>query len=120
MPENEPHPGTGEETVPGFETFGTVEPDDRALKEQTAYARGDEQRHEEKKQTAHSISIFVLRLFALTLSLVFLIRIHHLVAPRQWRWLDDEQLQTIDYLLFSGVIGGVIGGHLNKIFGFED
>ena len=116
----EPVEAVIEESVPGFDQFGTVEPDAQALQERKAYAKGDEQRHEEKKQTAHHISIWVLRLFALVLCVVFLIRIYHLVTPHSWCWLDANQLQTIDYLLFSGLIGGVIGGHLKPIFGFDE
>jgi len=63
-----------EESVPGFDEFGAVEPDAQAELEREDYAKGDERRHEEKKQVAHWISIWVLRLFACVLCIVFLIR----------------------------------------------
>jgi hypothetical protein len=117
MSESVPPDDSGnEQNVPGFDKFGAVEPDAKSLKERIAYEKGSEQRREERKQAAHWISIFVLRLFAITLCIVFLVRIYHLLTPHSWCWLDDDQLQTIDYLLFSGVIGG----NLKQIFGAED
>jgi hypothetical protein len=121
MPDSaEPVVRGDEESVPGFDQFGAVEPDAQALKERKAYARGDLQRHEEKKQAVHSVSILFLQLFALALCIVFLIRIYHLITPLSWRWLDRDDIQTLDYLLFSGVIGGIIGGHLKQIFGLPE
>jgi hypothetical protein len=38
----------GDESVPGFEEFGAVEPDARAELERKDYAKGDERRHEKK------------------------------------------------------------------------
>jgi hypothetical protein len=121
MPPNPPPlEPEGEESVPGFEKFGDVEPDAQAIEERGVYEKGDEQRHEEKKQAAHNITIRVFQLFAIVLCIVFVIRIYHLVIPHCWEWLDSGQLQTIDYLIFSGVIGGVIGGHLKQIFGLDE
>ena len=106
--------------LPGFEEFGRVEPDEDARKEGRAYAKGDELREEENKQTTHNIRIWVLRGFAISFSVVFVIRVYHLITPHSWDWLDAQQLQAIDYIVFSGLLGSIIGSRLKQIFGHDE
>ena len=47
--------------------------------------------------------------------LVFIIRIIHLVLPPYILWLDADQIQVIDKMLFSGVIGGLITKYFEKL-----
>ncbi len=84
--------------------------DRQAKKEEKAFFRG-----EKIKEEFHFFTIWTLRLaFTLAIFLI-IIRMFHFMVPTCWRWLEVEDLQMIDKFLFSGVLGAMIGRHLNKI-----
>jgi hypothetical protein len=69
----------------------------------------------ELKRTFHGLFILGLRILGLVAILIVLIRAYHLVAPTSWCWMDVEQVQSLDKILFSGSVGGVLGRYLNQI-----
>ena len=41
---------------------------------------------------------------------------YHLITPMRWHFLIQEQLDTIQTILFGGGIGAFISNYLRKIF----
>jgi len=77
---------------------------------------GDNQRQESLKQTLHQVIIWGVRIAGILMIVLFVIRIYHLAAPAYppWIWLDAEQLQKIDSLLFSSFLGAFISRYLHQ------
>ena len=77
--------------------------------------------YEDKKRTEivkihfHKIFKIFIWIIFITFMLVFIIRIIHLVLPPYILWLDADQIQVIDKMLFSGVIGGLITKYFEKL-----
>ena len=61
--------------------------------------------------------LFVTGLYiAWTVALVVLvIRAYDLIAPQTWIWMDEKQIQSLDKILFSGAIGGIMGKYINQV-----
>jgi hypothetical protein len=38
-----------------------------------------------------------------------------LVAPHSWCWMNDVQVQSLDKILFSGSVGGILGRYINQV-----
>ena len=74
-------------------------------------------REETLKVVLHWITMIALVIVFIVLVIVFLIRIGHFILPTDYKWLSDEQLQTIDKFLFSGALGGIVSKHAGKLFG---
>ena len=90
--------------------------DKRAKLEEDKYFN-QSRRDEATKKHVHIAIIAMLWVTFSAFSIVFLIRIIHLIIPLNYHWLDANQLQGIDKLIFSGAIGGFIGRNLNSMFG---
>ncbi len=73
----------------------------------------DEKRHEEAKGAWHKIVIYGLRLVAVCLAFMFVVRVWHLITP--WVWLSEDQLTKLNDLLFGGFIGTIIGKQIDTI-----
>jgi len=58
------------------------------------------------------ISIYLMFLIA---TIAIIIRAFHLFAPSTWTWLNENELNTFDKLIFSGVIGGVLTKYSSKV-----
>lgn len=63
----------------------------------------------------HGLAIWGLRFGALLLIALFGVRVWHLIAPLEWRWLWGTELESIDKMLFSSALGGLIVGYLRGI-----
>lgn len=59
------------------------------------------------------VSMWLLGIMGLTL---LTIRIYHFLTPVDWQWLDINQMQTLDKMLFSGTIGSILGKYSGSIF----
>jgi len=60
-----------------------------------------------------TLSIYVLWLFVVS---IFIVRILHLLFPTNLHWLSETQIQSLDKLLFSSSIGGILGKFGGTIF----
>jgi hypothetical protein len=89
-------------------------PDANSEKEQKLFASPDETRREALKQSIHWGIIIAVRVAAVCVILLFVVRIWHLGSPDKGRWLSAEELQQIDHLLFSGALGGFLVRYLGE------
>lgn len=74
-------------------------------------------RDETTRDNIHGIFIWGLRIAALGLGIVFLVRLFHLVGPECALWLEPERISDVDKILFSGALGAVISKYLGPIMG---
>lgn len=71
-------------------------------------------REERIKNSLHWVFIvFIWFAFICGISLIG-IRVYHMVFSQTYHWLCTDQLHEIDRILFSGVIGTLIGSYFNK------
>jgi hypothetical protein len=55
----------------------------------------------------HILILFILCSF-FSVGAVAVSRVFHYVAPNDWRWLSPDQLDDVDGMLSTGVIGALI------------
>ena len=67
------------------------------------------------QKEVHVIAMWALRIGALMLALLIGVRLFHMAAPHCWRWLNPDDLQSMDKILFSSALGGVVLGYLKEI-----
>lgn len=67
------------------------------------------------RREVHAIAVWTLRFGAIIIGCLILIRVWHLVGPAGVRWLDNDDLQSIDKMLFSSAFGGMALGYLKEI-----
>lgn len=72
------------------------------------------QRENLQKET-HRIIVWALRVGALVIGILIIIRFWHLAGPHAYRWLDDVEIQNMDKMLFSSAFGGLVLGYLKEI-----
>lgn len=82
-----------------------IKPDQNSLEEEQAFER--EVRSEIKR-----LVIYALRLGAVVLGVMLVVRFWHLAAPSSWRWLSDPEVQSMDKMLFSSAFGGFVFSYL--------
>ena len=75
--------------------------DETDLSIQEANIFGSEQTHQ------HWIFIMILWVFAISIVLIFSIRVLHIILPESCHWLTDDQIGEIDRLSVSGVFGSL-------------
>jgi hypothetical protein len=75
---------------------------------------GEFKRTESQKNVWNFALIWSVRVAVLLFLSVLAIRAFHMIAPHNWEWLDEKDLQEIDKIVFSGTIGGFIGNYLRK------
>lgn len=75
----------------------------------------DEENKRAKNKHKHRIFISSLYFLWATAIIVVLIRIYHFLAPTHLYWLDADQIQALDKLVFSGAIGTLLGRYGNKL-----
>ena len=63
--------------------------------------------------------IWFLRIAALLFMAMLIVRVLHFILPDEWLWLDEDQVQSMDNLLFSGTLGGLVVKYLSPIIGVE-
>ena len=91
---------------------------DKSLQEvQEIFAKNNAGRQENLKAEIHWIFIWLLRVAAVILGALFIVRVWHMVAPINSTWLNNEQIQEIDALalVFSGAVGGYVAKYLESI-----
>ncbi|MCL8306361.1 hypothetical protein [Pseudomonas putida] len=107
----------GEREVPGPEL-----PEDAPwLKDKKSQAVKEEKNWDELegRRGAHKeiyrITMWALRFGAVILGAMVIVRLWHLLGPYDSRWLEVEDVNAIDKMLFSGALGGLVLGHLKEI-----
>ena len=75
---------------------------------------GDDKRSEETKQAIHCGIIWFIRVAAIIVTIVFIVRMAYFVIPTSWRWLQPDEVKALDEFLFHGMIGGILGAYLKK------
>ena len=89
-----------------------IPPDSQA----TAEMREFEHRHQlQLKRHFHNLFVAGLYVAWVAAMIVLLIRAFVLVAPHSWCWMDDTQVQSLDKILFSGSVGGILGRYINQV-----
>ena len=65
----------------------------------------------ERSKNKHKHIVFIISLYIMWGMAICIVvfRAYHYISPISWRWLDVEQLQALDKLLFSGAIGTILG-----------
>lgn len=71
-------------------------------------------------EEVYRLTIHALRFAAVLLAMLVAVRLWHLAGPYtvggvDVRWLCDEDIQSIDKMLFSSALGGLVLGHLKEI-----
>ena len=93
-----------------------VESDDKAQKEEDALdLTPDQQRDDHKKQVWHTIFIWGLWIFAVCLGIMFVVRILHIILPARFCWLTDAQISSLNEIVFSGLVGTLLGKQMKQI-----
>ena len=67
------------------------------------------------KKHKNNVLIISIYLMFVIATVAVLIRAFHLFAPENIKWLNETDLNTIDQLIFSGVIGGVLTKYSSKV-----
>lgn len=69
-----------------------------------------------KSRHKHTVFICSLYLFWIIAILILIVRFYHFVAPPVYQWLQPEQVQSLDNLLFTGAFGAGLGKYGNNLF----
>lgn len=75
----------------------------------------DEENKRAKNKHKHRIFIGSLYFLWGAAIVVILIRVYHFLAPTSFYWLDTDQIQALDKLVFSGAIGTLLGRYGSKL-----
>ena len=78
----------------------------RSQEESEIFNEQNKRSKNKHKHIVFIVSLYVLMALAI---LVMLLRSYHFVAPLSWQWMDSEQLQALDKLLFTGAVGSILG-----------
>ena len=117
-----------EEAAEGGTRFGAVgsdvessltqapsgQPGKRALNEEQLI-ENERERQEALREAFHWSVILFIRAAAIAFLVLILVRASQLILPAAWCWLDDVQLGTIDKLLASGFVGGLVGTYAKQV-----
>lgn len=86
-------------------TPAVVTPDAKSIKEERDFEKA-------VRSEIQRLVIYALRLGAIILGGLLLVRFWHLGSPTGWRWLTDMEVQSIDKMLFSSAFGGFVFSYL--------
>ncbi|MBC6400582.1 MAG: hypothetical protein GDA51_10140 [Ekhidna sp.] len=93
---------------------------ERGIREDESYSNKRKEQKElfeiQDNKVKHNLatwSIYILWFFVVAM---FIVRILHLLFPTNSHWLSETQIQSLDKLLFSGSIGGILGEFGGTIF----
>ena len=75
----------------------------------------EEENKRAKNKHRHRIFIGSLYFLWIVALIVIVIRVYHFLAPTYLFWLDANQIQALDKLVFSGAIGALLGRYGNKL-----
>lgn len=106
-----------------FSTFNPKSPDSSLVpdaeshKEVTDWAKKEEHRKDKEKTAMHVAFVWLIRISAILVYSILIVRVWHFICPSQCRWLSNEEVQGIDKILFSGAIGGFLGRSMKSIRG---
>lgn len=92
--------------------LGGSQPNRSSYEERHRYAGA--RRRNQLKDVLHWVIIVLMLVGVLILSALFVTWAWHLMAPLDCQWLEPEQLKTIERVLFSGIIGLVLGKTVDK------
>ena len=89
-----------------------IQPDSKAVSEIDIF---EQDSRLELKQVFHRLVIWGLRILGFVGILILLVRAWDLVAPASCIWMTDQQIQSLDKVLVSGAVGGMMGRYFNQI-----
>jgi hypothetical protein len=93
-----------------FSWFGKKPVDKSALQEENSLFSA------KKQNLLNTLFLFAIRVVAIVLMVMFLVRIWHIIAPWQSHWLMGSDLEELDRFLFSGALGTLLGKYADKAF----
>ena len=73
-----------------------------------------EERTEELTEEFHRIFLRGLKYASYIIFVIFSVRVLHVIGPSWLTWLSESQINTIDHMLFSGTLGGLISHYLGS------
>lgn len=68
----------------------------------------------------NNIAIFALYVVFIGALVIGVCRLIHLIAPSHLCWMTAAQIQSIDSILTSGLVGGLIGRYANKLLEYKE
>jgi len=91
-------------------------PADLKSSQEAEFLYREKKREEDLRVILHYITKIALVVVFVVIVIVLLIRVAHFILPLSCKWLDDNQLQTLDKFFFSGAIGSLLTKNMNKMF----
>ncbi|ATL49433.1 hypothetical protein COR50_20885 [Chitinophaga caeni] len=85
----------------------------KALQEERALLN-DGRRGEAYRRHIHNIVCIALYIVGLIIICMILIRAFHFLAPEKWHWLNAEENQQIERIIFGSVIFSLAGRYFKK------
>lgn len=91
--------------------------DDKATKEAAAFASrnldeesqvNDHERKQKRKEHQNNLSIKIMWILVIVIGISSIIWLWHLLAPCGWRWLNQQDFNQLQTILFSGVISSIL------------
>jgi hypothetical protein len=74
----------------------------------------DQQRGEQYRGHIHTMVIIGIYVIGAILIIMILIRSYHYLVPKCWKWLNPEQTNDIERIIFSGIILSLSGQYFKK------
>lgn len=62
----------------------------------------------------HTITVVGIYIIGALVIIAVSIWLFHLITPISWQFLNTDQIENLQKTLFSGVIGGILGGQAKK------
>jgi len=72
---------------------------------------------EKRAKVIGNIFLWGVRIAAISIGIMFIVRVYHFVAPNCAQWLCEHQIEDLDRFLFSGAIGALVGKYFDEAFG---
>lgn len=63
----------------------------------------------------HKITVCGVYLIGSLIIVAVAVWLLHFIVPTQWRFLTDLQLESLQNILFSGVVGSLLGGQAKRL-----
>ena len=90
--------------------------DNRAEQEQQDYI-DDAKRKSKLKSVQHKVKVFFTIFSVIIVCIIILVRVTHLLIPKNLDWLTDEQIKRLDELFVDGGAATLLVGFFKSIIG---
>lgn len=97
------------------------EPNISSSSEPTRQSIEEEQKyfaHHENK-VIHWVKRWLIRIFGFYIFIISAVLLYHMLFPAKWRWLDKNEVASMEKLFFTGIGAGLLGKFGNKLTDFK-